>query len=120
MIQETTISEVEGEEGNFLAGPEWKVGWSHPAIIFVISPYQHHPILDLMTFTFRFDDCLMTQVRITTKAGQGLDVKQVEEGEVTRKHRQECAAPAKLLGHYNIVGFGLFVKSQKSLFVPKF
>ena len=25
----------------------------------------------------------LTQVRITTKAGQGLDVKQVEEGEVT-------------------------------------
>ena len=24
-LQETTISEVEGEEGNFLAGPEWKV-----------------------------------------------------------------------------------------------
>ena len=25
LLQETTISEVEGEEGNFLAGPEWKV-----------------------------------------------------------------------------------------------
>ena len=27
IVQETTISEVEGEEGNFLAGPEWKVNF---------------------------------------------------------------------------------------------
>ena len=36
LIQETTISEVEGEEGNFLAGPEWKVAWFHPSLNFVL------------------------------------------------------------------------------------
>ena len=39
-IQETVISELEEEKGNFLCGPEWKV-------------------------------------KITTKAGQELDIKQV-------------------------------------------
>ena len=43
MFQETIISELEEEKGNFLCGPEWKV-------------------------------------KITTKSGQDLDIKQVEDG----------------------------------------
>ena len=43
LFQETIISELEEEKGNFLCGPEWKV-------------------------------------KITTKSGQDLDIKQVEDG----------------------------------------
>ena len=51
-IQETVISELEEEKGNFLCGPEWKV-------------------------------------KITTKAGQELDIKQVT---VTSSNIQDKAS----------------------------
>ena len=50
-IQETVISELEEEKGNFLCGPEWKV-------------------------------------KITTKAGQELDIKQVSDGDFIKHSRQ--------------------------------
>ena len=55
-VQETVISELEEEKGNFLCGPEWKV-------------------------------------KITTKAGQELDIKQVSDGDFIKHSRQSLHLP---------------------------
>lgn len=75
-FQETIISEHESEKGVFLAGPEWKV----LSVCQSVSPLMYYYEISkdhLFLCFYMYAFFLILQVRITTKLGQDLDIKQV-------------------------------------------